>query len=94
MTTIVAHAETSERASPECGAAGWLACAAAPTFALMAWIATNSPVPAPSCSSGHTMPPMGGMAAMYLLMSLFHLPPWLKLASGVAHHSITEGDRP
>ena len=30
------------------------------------------------CSAGPAAP-LGGMAAMYLLMSVFHLPPWLKL---------------
>ena len=50
------------------GAAGWLALAASPTFALMA--------------SGSNILPVDGMTAMYLLMSLFHLSPWLKLASG------------
>ena len=34
------------------------------------------------CSSGSSILPIDGMTAMYLLMSLFHLSPWLKLASG------------
>ena len=34
------------------------------------------------CSSGSSILPVDGMTAMYLLMSLFHLSPWLKLASG------------
>jgi hypothetical protein len=62
------------------GAAGWLSLAASPTFALMARIAANAP-PIALCSSGSSMLPIGGMTAMYLLMSLFHLSPWLKLAS-------------
>ncbi|MCU4161698.1 hypothetical protein AiwAL_16585 [Acidiphilium sp. AL] len=33
------------------------------------------------CSSGSSILPIDGMTAMYLLMSLFHLSPWLKLAS-------------
>jgi hypothetical protein len=36
------------------------------------------------CSSGSSVPPIDGMTAMYLLMSLFHLSPWLKLASSRA----------
>ncbi len=64
------------------GAAGWLALAASPTFALMAWIAANGAPPMAFCSLGPGILPIGGMTAMYLLMSLFHLAPWLKLASG------------
>jgi hypothetical protein len=64
------------------GAAGWLALAASPTFAVMAWIATNDTPPMPLCGSGSSILPIDGMTAMYLLMSLFHLSPWMKLASG------------
>jgi hypothetical protein len=32
------------------------------------------------CSSG-TASPLGGMVPMYLLMSAFHLAPWLRLIS-------------
>jgi hypothetical protein len=56
----------------------WLALAASPTFALMAWI-TASPATMALCPSGSSMLPMQGMTMMYLLMSLFHLSPWLKL---------------
>jgi hypothetical protein len=35
-----------------------------------------------NCSSGSSILPIDGMTAMYLLMSLFHLSPWLKLAAG------------
>jgi hypothetical protein len=63
-------------------AAGWLALAASPTFALMAWIAANGAPAMPLCASGSGILPIDGMTAMYLLMSLFHLSPWLKLASG------------
>jgi hypothetical protein len=37
------------------------------------------------CTSPSSMPPTDGMTAMYLLMSLFHLSPWLKLASTRGH---------
>lgn len=61
-------------------AAGRLALAPAPTFAVMAWLAATDPSPMAFCASpGHL--PIGGMTTMYLLMSLFHLSPWLKLAS-------------
>jgi len=48
----------------------------------MAWIAANDARPMALCSLGASILPIDGMTAMYLLMSVFHLPPWLKLASG------------
>jgi hypothetical protein len=63
------------------GAAGWLALAASPTFALMAWIAANAAPTIAFCSSGSSILSIHGMTAMYALMSLFHLTSWLKLAS-------------
>ena len=47
----------------------------------MAWIETSDSPPIGLCSSASSILPIGGMSAMYLLMSLFHLSPWLKLAS-------------
>lgn len=69
-----------------CG--GWLGLAAAPTFAVMAWVVAGAP--ATICASDTGPLPLDGMAWMYLLMSLFHLPPWLTLVSrrdATAHHS-------
>lgn len=60
------------------GAADWLSLAAAPTFATMALL---SGVLGPSdmlCSAS----PFTGMVAMYVLMSAFHLAPWLRLLAG------------
>jgi hypothetical protein len=34
------------------------------------------------CSPASSTVPIDGMAAMYGLMCLFHLSPWLKLAAG------------
>jgi hypothetical protein len=67
--------------SPTAGptdAASRLALAAAPTFALMALLAARGA--APMCMAAGPLP-IDGMTAMYLLMSLFHLPPWLRLAA-------------
>ncbi len=69
--------------------ARWLALAAAPSFAAMAWITAASPA---LCLSDPGPLPLDGMAAMYLLMSLFHLPPWLRLVSGQG--PTPKGDRP
>jgi hypothetical protein len=82
MTTSSAANKGSVRAWQARGAADWLALAASPSLALMASIAANDAPPIALCSSGSRILPIDGMTAMYVLMSLFHLSPWLKLASG------------
>jgi hypothetical protein len=62
-------------------AADWLVLAASPTFALMAWLSANHAPPIALCSSSLGVLPINAMTAMYLLMSLFHLSPWLKFAA-------------
>ena len=59
-----------------------LSLAAAPTFATMALL-THLPGGAPDmiCSAAGASP-LSGMVPMYLLMSAFHLAPWLKLIAG------------
>lgn len=62
------------------GLAYWLGLAAAPTFALMAlWSAFFDGQPDMLCMATLSSSPMSGMTVMYLLMSAFHSPPWLKL---------------
>lgn len=57
-----------------CVLAKWLGLAATPTFVLMAfWSAWFRSQPAM-----HGLSAMGKMTLMYLLMSLFHLSPWLR----------------
>ncbi|MBT1513959.1 hypothetical protein KIP88_26030 [Bradyrhizobium sp. SRL28] len=63
------------------GAADWLYLAAAPTFAIMALLTAVLGGGSPLCSTASASP-LTGMVPMYLLMSAFHLPPWLKLISG------------
>jgi hypothetical protein len=57
--------------------------AAAPTFATMALLTgvLGGGVPDALCSTASASP-LGGMVPMYLLMSAFHLAPWLKLIGG------------
>ena len=64
------------------GPAGWLGLAAAPTFAIMAlWTGLFSGQPDMLCMAMQGSSPMSGMTLMYLLMSLFHTAPWLRLIS-------------
>lgn len=63
-------------------AANGLYLAAAPTFATMAlltWVLGGG-APDALCSAAQVSL-VGGMVPMYLLMSAFHLAPWLKLIS-------------
>lgn len=57
---------------------GWLCLAAAPVFAVMALLTALYGSP-DICSVAPETFPLGGMVPMYLLMSAFHLSPWLKL---------------
>ena len=69
------------KASRHSTPADWLSLAAAPTFAFMALL-TAVPGSGPLdmlCASGAS--PFSGMVLMYLLMSAFHLAPWLRLIS-------------
>jgi len=61
------------------GAANWLSLAAAPSFAIMALFAARGGAPDMVCATAHDASPLASMAAMYWLMSAFHLVPWLKL---------------
>lgn len=55
--------------------------AAAPTFAMMALLTAVLGDGSAMCSIA-SAPLLGGMVPMYLLMSAFHLPAWLKLIAG------------
>jgi hypothetical protein len=61
----------------------WLRLAAAPTFAIMALLTAvrGGGMPDMLCSAALGPSPMGGMVAMYVLMSIFHCAPWLTLIS-------------
>ncbi len=62
--------------------ASLLSLAAAPTFVAMAlWSAVAGCPAEMMCSSGGSAVSLNGMAAMYALMSVFHMSPWLTLLS-------------
>ncbi len=63
------------------GAIDWLSLAATPTFSLMALVSAVSGGAEVLCSSMQDLLPLSGMAVMYVLMSVFHLAPWLRLIS-------------
>ena len=64
-------------------AANGLCLAAAPTFAVMALVSAHvDSQSAMLCVSTLHASPLSGMVVMYLLMSVFHLPPWLTLLAG------------
>ena len=70
-------------ASVVSGASSWLRLAATPIFATMALITgIHAGGVHDMCSATHDGSPLVGMAAMYVLMSIFHSPPWLRLISG------------
>jgi hypothetical protein len=64
------------------GAACWLQLAAAPTFAAMALLTglLGGGASDVLCSAQDAFP-LSGMVPMYILMSGFHLGPWLRLLS-------------
>src|SRR5271155_3289116 len=65
---------------PALRVADGISLAAAPTFAIMALVTGihGSGSPDMLCSATQDAWPLTGMVSMYLLMSAFHSPPWLK----------------
>jgi hypothetical protein len=66
--------------------------AAAPTFALMALLSGLGARDA-LCVAAFGASPLTGMAAMYLLMSLFHSAPWLNLIFPPTYKTSVRADR-
>ena len=82
MTDVRASKVRLPREWPKPGADRLLSLAAASTFAMMALLTGvlgGGGVDALCSIAGAS--PLGGMVPMYLLMSAFHLAPWLKLFS-------------
>jgi hypothetical protein len=80
MRSVPTEVELTGPLSGAFNSAEWLALAASPAFAMMALLtgfADDSPTNV-LCSISRGLP-LSGMPAMYLLMSAFHVAPWLKL---------------
>jgi hypothetical protein len=69
------------RGRTELSAVRWLSLAATPTFAVMALLTAvhGEAMPDMMCSATREGSVLTGMVPMYLLMSAFHLAPWLRL---------------
>jgi|SRR5262245_45338948 len=81
MTTRMIRTREDRLAAVSVGVGDWLRFAAAPTFAIMALQAIVFGGGAPDVLCARAASPLSGMVAMYLLMSVFHLAPWLRLLS-------------
>ena len=81
MTMFAATGKTPAPSGNRRSTAGWLQLAAAPTFASMAWISATGAQGWEVCSSFPGLLPVNDMTLMYVLMGVFHLPPWLRLMS-------------
>jgi hypothetical protein len=91
MTEIEIHAVNAARgarlddeddAAAAGGLAKWLCLAATPTFAIMGLLTGLVGSPMDGLCSSELGAPLSGMVPMYLFMSAFHSPPWLKLILG------------
>jgi hypothetical protein len=82
MTTLTFTGQPAAAARRARNAARWIGLSASPACALMAWIAATDAPRIALCTAASDRPPIDGMAMMYLLMSLFHLSPWLTIAAG------------
>ncbi len=83
-TMELANADVARGPRPtKASAASLLSLAATPTFAMMALLTAyhGGSMPEMICSAARDGSPLTGMVPMYVLMSAFHLAPWLRLLS-------------
>jgi hypothetical protein len=76
---LIGH-DVMPRQERKAGAGCLLSLAAAPTFATMALLTgIHDSTPGTLCSAAQDASPLIGMVPMYVLMSVFHISPWLRL---------------
>jgi len=92
MTMFAATGKVDSLPGP--AMAGRLGFAAAPNLALMAGISAVGSPGTTMCSATSAIVPINDMALMYLLMSFFHLSPWLKLLSARSQRRNTPSPEP
>ncbi|MDO3436482.1 hypothetical protein QWJ46_27945 [Rhizobium sp. CBN3] len=80
LSLAAADGPAGEPVKPALAAADLLSLAAAPTFAIMALLTAVTGSADMICMTTPDALPISGMVPMYLLMSAFHLAPWLRLA--------------
>jgi len=83
MPSVAFHdADTCPGDRTASGLASWLALAAAPIFGAIAlWSAFFGAQPDMLCAAMQGSSPISSMTLMYLMMSVFHFSPWLRLIS-------------
>ena len=81
MSAVGAPVPGQRSKQPTKSADRLLSLAAAPTFAVMAFLSgiQAGGMPGMACAAAHEASPFTGMVLMYLLMSAFHAVPWLRL---------------
>jgi hypothetical protein len=94
MTVFAAARKAEPSPRQPVDMSGWLGLAAAPVFGPMAVMSAFGPQGMTMCSAASASGPIDSMALMYLLMGLFHLPPWLRLLSrrSPGHKPHVQGD--
>lgn len=83
--TRLVHPDVGQRREwPKAGAEHWLSLAAAPIFAIIALLAgiQQDGMAGMLCAAA-PLSPLSGMVPMYVLMSAFHLAPWLRLITTI-----------
>jgi hypothetical protein len=87
IASRVADSPRGGRAEGSIDPDNWLSLAATPTFVSMALLTSLTGNPTGSLCAPGPSGWLSEMTLMYVLMSLFHSPPWLRLARRLRKHT-------